>query len=238
MTTTDVLHALGELVFILDRDQRVTAAFGSGFRTGRFKTSEFIGKSIAEEWPPDVAALHVAMHTRALDGQVVAFDWEFPIPGSGNRMMTTLCPLYDKSGDVIGILRISRELGVHVRSVATSAVQSVLRSESEIAATNKERGRGRPLRKGQTGAGATGLRRVQVSSSVTRVLYGLSPRERLVVGLLLDSARAPEIGRELGISVHTVRQHLKHILRKAGVHSQQELLELLRGTRTRRGDRP
>jgi len=57
MKPTAVLDALGELVFILDREQRVTGAYGTGFETGRYKASQFIGKTIAEEWPADVAAL-------------------------------------------------------------------------------------------------------------------------------------------------------------------------------------
>jgi PAS domain-containing protein len=83
MKSTAILNALGELVFVLDRDQRVTAAYGSGLQTRRYKAAQFMGRSIAEAWPADVAALHVHMNGRALDGQVVVYDWEFPFPGSG-----------------------------------------------------------------------------------------------------------------------------------------------------------
>jgi DNA-binding CsgD family transcriptional regulator len=39
----------------------------------------------------------------------------------------------------------------------------------------------------------------------------------------------PGIASTLGISPHTVRNHLKAVFRKLGVHSQEALLELLRG---------
>lgn len=52
----------------------------------------------------------------------------------------------------------------------------------------------------------------------------LRPRERQILDLLLAHRRVPAIAQALGISAHTVRNHLKNLYRRAGVHSQQELL--------------
>jgi DNA-binding CsgD family transcriptional regulator len=54
----------------------------------------------------------------------------------------------------------------------------------------------------------------------------LSVRERQVLQALLTNKRVPMIARSLFISEHTVRNHLKSVYRKVGVHSQAELLEL------------
>ncbi len=56
-------------------------------------------------------------------------------------------------------------------------------------------------------------------------LGDLSPRERQVLGCLLDHRRPPTIARDLGVSPNTVRNHLKSIFFKLGVNSQQELLD-------------
>lgn len=56
----------------------------------------------------------------------------------------------------------------------------------------------------------------------------LSQREREVATLLADARRVPGIATALGISVATVRNHIKAIFAKAGVHSQEELITLLR----------
>ncbi len=63
---------------------------------------------------------------------------------------------------------------------------------------------------------------------VEAILAQLSARERQIVELLLASRRVPGIAGALGISPHTVRNHLKAVFRKLGVHSQEALLELLR----------
>lgn len=55
-------------------------------------------------------------------------------------------------------------------------------------------------------------------------LSSLSCRERDVVDLLAMGVRLPRVAVRLGISSHTARNHCKHVFRKLGVHSQNELL--------------
>ena len=56
----------------------------------------------------------------------------------------------------------------------------------------------------------------------------LSPRESEIVGLLLEGHRVVSISAELRVSEHTVRNHLKSVFRKLGVHSQAELVRRAR----------
>ena len=55
----------------------------------------------------------------------------------------------------------------------------------------------------------------------------LTPRELEVVRLLLANGRVVSIAEELGVSPYTVRNHLRSIYRKLGVHSQVELIREL-----------
>ncbi|MEC4176775.1 helix-turn-helix transcriptional regulator [Adlercreutzia sp. R7] len=59
------------------------------------------------------------------------------------------------------------------------------------------------------------------------VQYGLSAREADVLGLLARGRDAAYIAEELVISKNTVRTHMKNIFAKTGVHSRQELIDLL-----------
>lgn len=52
----------------------------------------------------------------------------------------------------------------------------------------------------------------------------LSQREFEVVQYIFDGKKEPVVARELGISRHTVRTHVKRIYRKLAVHDRSELL--------------
>lgn len=55
--------------------------------------------------------------------------------------------------------------------------------------------------------------------------YGLSPREVEVAQLLAAGKTGPQVQSELFISKDTVKTHVKHIYRKMGIHSRDELIE-------------
>jgi len=56
--------------------------------------------------------------------------------------------------------------------------------------------------------------------------YSLSPREKEVVRLLTEGLTTLAMAERLGISPHTVRDHLKNLYRKTGTSSRSELLGL------------
>ncbi len=55
----------------------------------------------------------------------------------------------------------------------------------------------------------------------------ITRREKEIIRGLASYRRLPSVAAELGISVHTARNHLKSIFQKLDVHSQDELLQCL-----------
>lgn len=67
-----------------------------------------------------------------------------------------------------------------------------------------------------------------MTAHTLREEFGLTPREASLTSRLAQAASLTEAARELGISVGTARQYLKAIFEKIGVHSQAELLRVVR----------
>lgn len=84
-------------------------------------------------------------------------------------------------------------------------------------------------------------RQVEVGAMLVDA-YGLTPRQRDVLGLLLLGRSMTQIARSLDISEHTANDHRKAIYRRVGVSSRSELAALLQSEqydpRTRRGATP
>lgn len=59
--------------------------------------------------------------------------------------------------------------------------------------------------------------------------FGLSPREAEVLSLLAKGRSTPYIQNHLGVAFGTAQAHVRHVYEKTGVHSRQELLDLIEG---------
>jgi DNA-binding NarL/FixJ family response regulator len=63
----------------------------------------------------------------------------------------------------------------------------------------------------------------------------LTAREWEVLDLLIDGAATAEIAEALALAVETVRSHIKHVLRKLGVRTRGDAVEIARRLRGRGG---
>jgi DNA-binding CsgD family transcriptional regulator len=97
-----------------------------------------------------------------------------------------------------------------------------------IQAERREGGPASPLQAEGLMASRPASQRDRIGPDMTDLapeLRALTPRECEIVRMLLDGGRVNSIASALFVSQHTVRNHLKAIFRKLGVHSQMELIE-------------
>ena len=57
--------------------------------------------------------------------------------------------------------------------------------------------------------------------------YGLSARELEVLVLMAKGRSAVRVADDLGVTLATINSHVNHIYRKLGVHSRQELIDVI-----------
>ena len=71
------------------------------------------------------------------------------------------------------------------------------------------------------------IERRREAASAADQLVQLTPREREVLALLADGLDQRAIGAALFISPETARTHIQRLLRKLGVHSRAEAVDLI-----------
>lgn len=67
----------------------------------------------------------------------------------------------------------------------------------------------------------------KIDAGLIRELHGLTPTESVVAAALFRNCSLEEVAIEFGVTVNTVKTHLKHIFQKCEVKSQAELLQML-----------
>ncbi len=88
------------------------------------------------------------------------------------------------------------------------------------------------VRPGEAPKSGAGSRDLPYEALIERIRtdYGLSPREHDVCLLLGRGRNRQFVADELGISLETAKTHATNVYRKLGVHSQQELLDVIEMT--------
>jgi PAS domain S-box-containing protein len=219
-----VLSSGQDQIFVLDREQRMVAFFGSWPDTSPGRPHDMLGKRKSDLFGPDSAAVHDAAALRALKGDETAYEWTVKDAPHRVHLLTAASPLRADDGEIVGVLLVTRNV--------TPLKQAQLEIEQALQdRTNQLLEVERGVRR--VAAALQRSPRDVVEHAKTSGLHTsafLSMRERQVLDLLRRGARTRSIARTLGISVETVRRHVKAMFRKTGVHSQEALVKLFAGS--------
>jgi DNA-binding NarL/FixJ family response regulator len=146
-----------------------------------------------------------------------------------NRLKQTMPLGYVSEPIDEGQLRVAVELALHDAAIERSHRRELAGEKAKLhelearAAVLEERLREiAGLLSDQTGDVPT------VDPGFDERFRGLSRREVEIVRMLSEGRRVAAIARDLDLSVHTVRNHLRAIFRKLELHSQDELLDAVR----------
>jgi PAS domain S-box-containing protein len=218
-----VLSSGQDQIFVLDREQRMVAFFGSWPKHSPRRPQDLLGKRKSEVFGADAAAVHDAAALRALNGEEAAYEWTVTDAPGTVYLFTTASPLRNDEGKVAGVLLVTRNI--------TPLKQAQLETERALQdKTNQlleiERGVRRVAAALQSSSQDT---TEQAKTSGLHTSSFLSKRESQVLNLLRRGARLRSIAHTLGISIETVRRHVKAMFRKTGVHSQEALVKLFFG---------
>ncbi|GAA6614916.1 ATP-binding protein [Scytonema sp. NUACC26] len=112
-------HALianlpGGAVFVVDRDLRYLLAEGEALSAAGFKPKDFVGRTIFEVLPPDLAASYEPMYRQALAGE----PFEHEHNAHHYTYLSRGTPLRSENGEVYAVLAVSYDITERKRAEA------------------------------------------------------------------------------------------------------------------------
>lgn len=105
-----LVESMDDIVFTLDREQRHTGVFGRWIERLGGTPNHFLGKTACEILGPETAAVHEAAAQRALAGEPTVYEWSVPYPTGTLDYQTSLSPLRDVTGAIVGVVGVGREV--------------------------------------------------------------------------------------------------------------------------------
>jgi DNA-binding CsgD family transcriptional regulator/PAS domain-containing protein len=211
-------------IVVLDREQRMVGFFGHWPKESPRQVENMLGKRKRDIFGPELAALHEDAASRALNGENASYEWSVTDVPRPVHLFTAASPLRNDDGVIVGVLLVTRNI--------TLLKQAMLETERTLQATTSQ------LLEVESGVRriAASLQRQsrgETDHQATRSKESrpfLSQREHQVLDLLCKGERSRSIAQALGISIETVRRHIKAMFRKTGVHSQVALVKFFSDT--------
>ncbi|MDJ0924598.1 MAG: LuxR C-terminal-related transcriptional regulator [Acidimicrobiia bacterium] len=219
----ELLEAMSDGVLITDENGRCTYSNRSLDDLVGMKACD---PALREDAPGWISLPHQndyrRLITRALNGRIPrrpqSVDWNLvSVEGEAIPTTTKIIPMHNGVGPSAALLWIFTPAPGEARVIHDPRKRELEDAMRRIA--------DEVARAGLTGSTST----VEPAPSHPD-LELLSRRERDVVTHLLQGHRVVSIAELLEVSEHTVRNHLKSIFRKLGVHSQAELVDRLHNT--------
>jgi DNA-binding CsgD family transcriptional regulator len=218
----ELIASIRDEIVVLDGERRVVAVLGDWLDDPLRRPEDLVGKTLRETFCAEAAAVHEAAHLRALDGELLTYEWTRRKGRQAVRLSTTASPLRDSSSEIVGAVLVSRDItpsGRDEKRVDASTAQKTKRLLEIEQGIQQLAGAIKNYRRTEQAP-----REFRADSS----LHQLSSRERQVLDLLGQGYRPRSIAEELHVSPETVRNHLKAMFKKTGTHSQEELIAMLR----------
>ena len=105
-----LVNSMQDIVFTLDCEQRHTGVFGTWWEITGVKPDYFLGKTAREILGDEAAVIHEEANKKALAGETVVYEWSFDSSLGIQHCQTSVSPLSDNNGNVIGVVGVGRDI--------------------------------------------------------------------------------------------------------------------------------
>ncbi|MCA1900251.1 MAG: diguanylate cyclase [Chloroflexi bacterium] len=205
-----LVTSLSDIIYTLDAEQRHSGVFGDWVQKAGLSEDHFLGKTAREILGAENAFVHEDANRRALNGEVVSYEWSLPNGTETVYYHTVVSPMRNSHGEVVGVVGVGRDITERKRTEdelkrLNAALQEQMREVKELHQQLREQ-------------------------AVRDPLTGLFNRRYLQETLDREVARANREGKSIGFIIMDL-DHFKRVNdrhgHKAGDMALQQLGNLL-----------
>jgi PAS domain S-box-containing protein len=129
-----LLYSVEDIIFTLDAQQRHTGVYGPWVAKNGLTPEFFLGKTAREILGEADAAVHEDANRRALAGEYVIYDWSTSSADGVQFYQTSLSPLRDATGAIMGLAGLGRNVTILKQAeAALRASEESLRLSQRVA---------------------------------------------------------------------------------------------------------
>jgi diguanylate cyclase (GGDEF)-like protein/PAS domain S-box-containing protein len=105
-----LVTSLSDIIYTLDAEQRHTGVFGDWVQKAGLTEADFLGKTAREILGAENAFVHEDANLRALNGEVVSYEWSLSNPTETVHYQTVVSPMRNSRGEVVGVVGVGRDI--------------------------------------------------------------------------------------------------------------------------------
>jgi len=105
-----MVNSMEEIVFTLDSSMRHTGVYGPWVKRAGLTPEYFLGKTARDIFGEEAARVHEQANLKTLGGEFVIYDWETTGNDGTKYYQTSLSPIRNEQGAVIGLVGIGRDM--------------------------------------------------------------------------------------------------------------------------------
>lgn len=128
-----LVNSMNDAIYVLNKEQRVSGLFGKWIEKYGIIPENVLGKTLREILGSEQVLIHDDANNRALAGERVVYEWSIDWSGKTIYAQTSLSPVYNSQGEIIGIVGNARNI-TKLKQMEQSLIQSEKRASIGILA--------------------------------------------------------------------------------------------------------
>ena len=105
-----IVNSMNDIIFTLDHKKKYVSISESKLEKYGFTKERYLGKIAEEIYGEKLGDIHDNAFTKALKGEEIVYDWISETPTGKWYLQTSLSPLKDPAGNILGVLGVIRDI--------------------------------------------------------------------------------------------------------------------------------